>query len=378
MSTYRYVATNLLTGAVLADSLPLRVDSFGRNLAGVGQAGQLTATLDLGATSFQSAYLGALEPRRTLLWALQDNYPVWAGVVWDWQHQSAAANELPIVANELGSLFSRRQIRADQVFTNVDLYAVMRGLFTYGLSKASGGVAQLVMGTNLAGTATTITFPAASLTSVTDSANQFASQNSIEYAWDPGLSSSGTMQITLRIGTAATMGRPYSATQMLIQYPGSASDYAWPRMGSSSVNSLAATASGQGGAAWTSGATHGLDTADLAAGFPLLEGSISYTGSAVTAQSQIDAFADARQALYARSPTIPTITIPGGQIPTAQQILLGDHATFVATSSLHPAIAGPAPQPGLVQDVRIIGWVVHPPSDQQPETTDLILGGVAT
>lgn len=378
MSTYRYLTTNLLTGAVVIDSLPLRVDSFGRNLAGVGQAGQLTGTLDLGATGFQSAYLGALEPRRTMLWVLQDEYPVWAGIVWDWQHQSAASNSLPIVANELGSLFSRRQIRVDQVFTNTDLYTIIRQLVSYGLTKTNGGVPQVVQTVNTSGTTTTQTFPAASLMSVTDAVNQFASQFAIEYAWDPGLSSTGAMTVTLRIGTAATMGRPYSATQLLLEYPGNVVDYAWPRLGSSSVNSLAATASGQAGTAWTSGATHGLDTADLAAGFPLLEGSVSYTGSAVSAQSQIDAYADGRQALYAKTPTIPTITIAGGQSPTAQQILLGDHATLSATSSLHPGIPGPPPQPGLVQDVRIIGWVVHPPTDQQAETTDLILGGVAT
>jgi hypothetical protein len=378
VSTYRYLATNLLTGVVVADSLPLRVDSFGRNLAGVGQAGQLTGTLDLGATGFQSAYLGALEPRRTLLWVLQDEYPVWAGVVWDWQHQSAKADQLPIVANELGSLFSRRQIRVDQAFTNADLYAVIRGLVDYGLTKASGGVAQLLHTTNVSGTAVTTTFPAASSASVTDSINQFASQYGVEYAWDPGFSPTGALAIRLRIGTAATMGRPYSATNLLLEYPGNVADYSWPRLGSSSVNSLQASAAGQGATAYVSGPTHGVDTADLAAGFPLLEGSISYTGSAVTAQAQIDAYADARQGLYAKSPTIPTITIAGGQSPTAQQILLGDHATLAAISSLHPAIPGPPPQPGLVQDVRIIGWVVYPPTDQQAETTNLVLGGVAS
>jgi len=376
VSTYRYVATNLLSGAVVVDSLPLRVDSFGRNLGGVGQAGQLSATLDLGASGFQSAYLGAVEPRRTLLWVLQDEYPVWAGIVWDWLHQSAAANELPIVANEIGSLLSRRQIRTDQVFTGMDLYTTIRALVGYGLTKPNGQVAQLVQSTNLSGTSITQTFPASSLTSITDSVNQLASQYQVEYAWDPGLSASGAMQITLRLGTASTMGRPASATNFVLQYPGNVLDYSWPRMGSSSVNSLAATASGQGGAAWVSGPTHGIDLTDLANNFPLLEGSISYTGSTVTAQSQIDAYADARQALYAKSPTVPTITIAGGQVPTAQQILLGDHANFAAISSLHPALA--SGQASLMQDVRIIGWVVHPANENQAETTDLVLGGVSS
>jgi hypothetical protein len=79
------------------------VQSFSRNLGGVGQPGQLTATLDLGALPKQSNLLAALEPRRTLLWALQDGWPVWAGVLWDWPHSSAKSNQLPIIADELGS-----------------------------------------------------------------------------------------------------------------------------------------------------------------------------------------------------------------------------------------------------------------------------------
>lgn len=169
------------------------------------------------------------------------------------------------------------------------------------------------------------------------------------------------------------MGRPYSATSLQLVFPGNLTDYAWPRTGSASANSVLATASNQGSTAWTSNtSTHGLDFADLAAGYPLLEDSISYTGSVITAQSQIDAIADAQQLMVAKSPTIPSAVIAGGQVPTVQQIQLGDHATLCATSSLHPAVGA---APGLVQDVRIIGWTVRPSGDQ-PETTTLMLAGV--
>lgn len=373
MSVYRYFATDLVTGVLRADTIPLRVTSFSRNLGSVGLPGELQATLDLGALPSQSNLLAALEPRKTLLWALQDNYPVWAGVLWDWQHQSAAADALPIVAKEIGSLFQRRELRDDQTWT-ADQFDVVRNLVSYALGKTGGGVAQLVQSANESGTAVTATFPAANLGKISDLINQFTAQYQVEYAWDPGLSTPTSPIITLRIGNAATMGRPYSSTNLQLIYPGNVADYAWPRMGSSSANSVLATASNQGGTAWTSNvAAHGLDSADLAAGYPLLEDSISYTGSVIIAQSQIDAIADAQQQLVAKSPTIPTVTIAGGQMPTVQQILLGDHATLCATSSLHPALGT---QPGLVQDVRIIGWTVNPPGDQ-PETTDLLLGGVA-
>lgn len=373
MSVYRYLATDLITGMVRADTIPLRVESFSRFLGGVGQPGQLSGKLDLGALPSQSNLLAALEPRRTLLWVTQDGYPVWAGVLWDWDHQSAASNELPIIAKEIGSLFQRRELRTDQSWTD-DQFNIIRNLVNYATGKASGGVAQLVQSTNTFGApSVTATFPATTGGKILDLINQVAAQYQIEYSWDPGLSSANAPIITLRIGTAATMGRPYSATSLQLLFPGNLTDYAWPRTGSASANSVLATASNQGNTAWTSNtSTHGLDSADLAAGYPLLEDSISYTGSVITAQSQIDAIADAQQLMVAKSPTIPSAVIAGGQVPTVQQIQLGDHATLCATSSLHPAVGA---APGLVQDVRIIGWTVRPSGDQ-PETTTLMLAGV--
>jgi len=379
MSVYRYFATSVVTGATLATEIPLHVTSFSRNLGGVGQPGQLNGFLDLGALPNQANMLAALEPRRSLLWALQDGYPVWAGIVWDWQHQSAASNQLPIVANEIGSLFQRRQIRDNLNYVGVDEFDVIRNLINYATAKTYGGVAQLMMTSNESGVTTSESFPASNLTKVLEAVNQICTKYSLEYAFDPGLSSSGAPIITLRIGTAATMGRAYAQTQLQLIFPGNATDYLWPRFGSQGINSMLGIASGSGGVAWVSNpATHGLDTADLAAGFPLLEDSASYTGSVITAQSGIDAFADSRQALVAKTPAIGRFSIAGGQTPAVQQVALGDHAAVIATSSYHPAGANGAP--GLSVDARIIGWTVYPPNEvqQQAERTDYFLGGVAT
>lgn len=379
MSAYRYFATDLITGALRATEIPLRVTSLSRNLGGVGQPGQLKGTLDLKVltSSAASFLLSALEPRRTLLWALQDNYPIWAGPVWDWQHQSAASHQLPIIADELGSLFAHRQIRNDQTYTGVDELDVIRSLINYALGKSGGGVAQLVMTTNESGVTVTESFPAANLNKVLDAVNQICTKYNLEYSFDPGLSSTSAPIITLRVGTAATMGRPYSATQLQLIYPGRAVDYMWPRLGSQGTNSMLAIASGSGGTAWASNfSTHGLDSADLAAGYPLMENSVSYTGSVINGQSQIDAYADYQQQLVQRSPTAGRVSIAGGQTPTVQQVQLGDHAMFVATSTYHPAPATGGP--GLVVDGRIIGWTVYPPSADQVERTDYFLGGVST
>jgi len=380
MSTYRYMTTDVITGAVRADTIPLHVDSFSHNLGGVGQPGRLSGSLDLGALPSQSNLLAALEPRRTLLWVLQDNWPVWVGVIWDWPVTSVRSNQLPILADEVGSLFLRRQIREDQLgFTGFDLHDIIQILFLYGTSKTNASIAQLVYQSGSTGIVPSPapTFPAANVPTVLDTVNQVCAQYGVEYAFDAGFTPTSALRILLRIGIAATMGRPYSATNLELIYPGNLIDYAWPRTGSTGANSVLATASGGGGAAWLSNtATHGLDSADLAAGYPLLEASVSYSGNPITAQSQIDAVADARLAQVAKSPTIGKAVLAGGQTPTVQQIQLGDHATLVATSPLHPA--GPGGTPGLIVDSRIIGWTVHPASEQQTEYTELFLGGVST
>lgn len=386
MSTYRYFATDVVTGALRASDIPLRVTSFGRNLGGVGQPGQLMGYLDLARNSNQASLLAALEPRRTLLWVQQDDFPVWAGPVWDWNHQSAASNQLPIIANEIGSLFARRQIRDNLtggIWTGADQFDVLRNLVLYGTSTSVKGsnaaVAQLVMTTNESGVTVTESFQATNLTKVSDALDQISLKYNLEYAWDPGLSSTGAPIITMRVGTSATMGRPYSSTNLQLVFPANCVDYMWPRTGSQGRNSMLAIAAGSGGVAWASNAsTHGRDTADLAAGYPLTEDSVSYTGSVITAQGQIDAFADNRQLLVAKSPTIGRFSVAGGQTPMVRQVQLGDHAMAIATSSYHPA--GPGGAPGLMQDGRIISWTVYPPDAQmqQSERTDFFLGGVST
>lgn len=381
MSTYRYFATRLLGGALLADTIPLHVASFSRTLGGVGQPGALSAYLDLGTISAgsQSAYLGALEPRRSVLWAMQDNYPIWAGIVWDWPHTSAISNQLPIAATEIGSLLNRRQIREDQVYVaGTDLFTIARGLVSYAAGKTYGSVANLNLGTVLSGvvTAATTTFPAANLAKVGDVLNSFCAQNNIEYAFTPGVDGSGNPNITLNLGHPTT-GRHIASTSLQFVYPGPVVDYGYPRIGSASINSLKVTANSGTAAPWTSNtATHGLNSADLAAGYPLLEDSMSYTAAAITAQAQIDAVADGRLPAVSGTATVPTVTVAGGQYPTAGQVQLGDEARLAATSTLHPAALDGSP--GLQALVRIIGWTVTPSGEQQAEKTVFALGGIAT
>lgn len=384
MSTYRYLSTNVRTGAVLADTIPLHVSQFARAIGNAGQPRQLEGYLDLGAHSAtaQAAYLAALEPCRTMLWVLQDELPVWAGVLWDWPVSSAAGNRLPIQAVEIGSLFSRRQVRANQVFAaGADRFAVVQGLLNYAIGKTYGEVGNLTIGTAVSGAAVGgagITFAAQNLTKVLDAVNQFSAQYGIEYALTPGWDATASIPtITVQLGYP-TLGRTQATTGLQLLYPSQyVLDYGYPRLGSNSVNDLLATASNSGTTPWQSGVSHGRFTADLTAGYPLLEDSVSYTAATVTSQAQIDAYADGRLLAVQGRPTVPSVTIGGGGTPTVGQIQLGDEAKLVATSPYHPADPSSG-EPGLQKLVRIIGWEIIPSGDGQAEQTKLLLGGVAS
>lgn len=379
MSVYRYFATDVITGALRADTIPLHVSDFSSTMGGM-QPGTLSGYLDLGAHGriAQSAYISALEPRRTLLWVAQDNLPIWAGILWDAPHTSAVSNQLPIKAEELRGLFSHREIRANQAFNGVDEFAIIQSLLNYALGKTGGGVANLVVGTRTSGINASTTFSATSLTKVLDAITQFCALQNIEYHFTPGWNADGTTpQVTLTLGVPR-IGRLVTATNLQVIYPSQfVTDYGYPRLGSASVNSLLVTASASGQIPWQSGGTHGQNAADFAAGYPLLEGSSSYTAAAIGSQAQIDAVADGNVLALSGCTTIPTVTIGGGGTPTAGQIQIGDQLQFAATSAYHPA--DPISRaPGLQVTVRIIGWKIQPGDGPQPETTQFMFGDITT
>ncbi|MGA5820800.1 hypothetical protein ACPC54_23405 [Kitasatospora sp. NPDC094028] len=400
MSTYTYAATDLISGAVLADSLPLAVQSFGTRLNG---SGTLTGALDLDETyAVNAPAVAALECRRAVLWVLQDGYPVWAGIVWDWPDQGRKQGTLPISAQTLDTLWSKRLITDTIIYQQVDLFQVFIDLVRYGTSKKSGyissvspaatrtpaylsmvarngAVSRLVVpqgSAALAGTLWTASYTYSDHTQVSSAWQDMCASGNLEYAFVPGIDSSGQLAIFLRLAYLR-MGRPAPASGYSLTYPGNLIDYGYQRTGSQSSNVVWATAPPNGAALqWQSAYPHGVDNKDLSAGYPLLESSVSWQGSWVTTQAQIDGFADGEVQLRTQAMTNPLVTIGGSGHPKLRDIVLGDTTTLVATSALHPPT--PTGAPGLQQQVRVVGWTCYPPGPQQPETIQLQTSGVVT
>lgn len=398
MSSYSYIATDLISGKVLADSLPLQVQSFSMQLNG---SGNLTGALNLSEVySVNAPFVTALECRRAVIWVLQDGYPVWAGVVWDWPDQGRTSGTLQIQAQTIDSVWSHRLITDTLEYAQVDLYTAFLDLLTYGTSKQStyigssspaatraagylaavasnGPVARLVLPVGsqaVSGVSWTASHTYSDLTPITSAWQDMCASGQFEFCFVPGLDSSGNLAIYVRLGYLQ-LGRPAPSSGYQLSYPGNVLDYGYQRTGSQSSNLVWATAPPNGAALqWESAWPHGADTADLTSGYPLMESTATWQGSVVTSQAQINTWADGQVALKTQAMTLPVIKVGGSGYPKLRNIVLGDSTTFVATSALHPPKTNGAP--GLQMPVRVVGWNCYPPGPSQSEYIQLTTSGV--
>lgn len=397
MSTFSYLSTDLISGEVLADNLPLTVSSMSMQLNG---SGSLSGTLALSELqSVNRPFVEALECRRAVVWALQDDYPVWCGVVWDWPDQGRQAGTLSITAQTIDSVWSHRLITDTLQYPQVDLFAAFLDLVTYGVSKQSpyitslspaatrsagylswvnsnGKVARLVLPSGAAavcGVPWTASHSYSDLAQVSSAWADMCASGNLEWAFVPGLDISGNLAIYVKLAYLR-LGRTAAASGYSLSYPGNVLDYGYQRTGSQSSNVVWATAPPNGSAAqWESQYPHGVDQADLAAGYPLMETTASWQGSVVTAQAQIDGFADGQVVLRSQAMTQPMLKVGGSANPRLRDIVLGDTTTFTATSALHPAQDDGSP--GLQMTVRVVGWTAYPPGPNQSEYIELQTSG---
>jgi hypothetical protein len=381
---------------VLSDSLPLNVQSFSSTLNG---SGTLTGSLNF-AADYRSnlPFINALACRRAVLWALADGWPVWAGIQWDWPDMSRAQGTLPISAQTIDSLWGKRLITDTLEYQAVELYTAFLDLVTYGLTKTSpyieqgvspaatrdpgylamvatqGRVARLVLPVpGNSGQTWTAGYTYSDLTQVNSAWSDMTSSGNLEYYFEPGLDTNGNLAIYLRLGYIA-LGRPLADSGLILSYPGNALDYGYTVTGSQSSNMIWATAPPNGTEVnWQSAWPHGADTSDLA-NYPLMESTVSWQGSVVTAQAQVDAFADGQVAMLTAGMTAPVVNVGGGAYPGPKDIHLGDAAYLAFTSQLHPP--GPNNEPGLMQEVRITGITTYPAGPSQSDYMQLTTSAV--
>lgn len=388
MTAYRFVATNLLTGQVLADDLPVVVQSASRQISGVGA---INGYLPLPQGGLSAPGIAALTPRKSVLWILQDQFPVGAWIIWDTPHRSILDNQLPFSGKTLESLFTFRHITTALSYTNADVFDIARDLVVYGtnpaiqgqnagvaglrLSSAESGVLDsLTLGVSntLQASGNTYTGSYADNQPVLDALTTLAAADEFEFTFEPVLEGTA-FGWRLRLGYPA-LGQWNTQTPLTLTFPGNVIDYGRPIMGSNAANILIATSAANGtGMTFTNQAPHGIDQADLDFGNPAQQQVISWPGVGVTSQNQINTYADEQLGLYTAGTMVPTVTVGGQTEPLLRELGLGDKVNFAATSVLDPAVNG---QPGLQLQARIAGWTLTPPAENQAEKVVLNLGAL--
>ena len=241
MSVYRFLSTNLLTGQIMGDWLPVTAQNFVRR---INATGAFTGALNLtaGMPAEQRAYLAAVEPERSVLWAFQDSAPVWCGIIWDWPHQSILDNTLPISASTMESLFSRRLIEDDLTFTSADVFDIFRALASYALAKTPNGqVAGWTMGSNESGITVSVSYLASNQGTVAAAWSDLAAAYNFEYSVRPAVDASGNVYMSLDLGYPV-LGLPLTSSGLAFSMPGNLLDYRFTRTGSTSSNKITATA----------------------------------------------------------------------------------------------------------------------------------------
>lgn len=397
MADWSYASTDLLTGQVLADAIPLDVQSAGMALNGTGT---LTGSLNLSEVyQVNAPFTAALACRRAVLWALADGQPAWCGLVTDWPDTSRAQGTLPVTAQTLDWAWSKRLITDTLEYPQVDMFTVFCDLANYGMSKRSGYISPVspaasrnpaylamvatqgrvarlsVPAGETCGVPWTASYAFSDFTQVSSAWSDMCSSGNLEYWFQPGFDSTGELACSLRLGYTQ-VGRPLAEASTVLTYPGNVLDYGYTITGSQSSNMTWATAPPNGSAeTWISAWPHGADLTDLLAdGYPLFEGTASWQGSVVTRQAQVDGFADGQVALATAGMTNPVVNVGGNSWPAVTDLQLGDAVLLSFTSPLHPPRADGSP--GLQQEVRVTGITYYPPGPSQSEYMQLTTSGV--
>ena len=386
-STYRYLATNLLTGQLLGDWLPIEPESFSRV---INSAGTFTGYLDLipGSPQQNATNIAALTPRKAHLWCLQDGVPIWDGIQFDWIPQSVLQQQLQIQASTTDSILAHRIIDQDLVFNNTDIFDMARGIIQFALSKTPAGagtsaqVAGITYSQGESGITDSLTFQGSQNQLCSDALNTLVTTYAIEWSFRPYMDSSGNLLVNVDLGYPA-LGQPYPQSGLAYVFPGNLLDYEFTATGSTGANRVIATATAPtpAGTSSTSASTtapaltgSAIDLVDIGNGYPLSEMAISATGATFTSDAQLDAYASGYLPTVTATQVSPLLVLGNGQQPEINVTQLGSYASIALTSSLHPAKANGAP--GFTDIGRVVSWTCYPPTSQQAEYSSIQMGNM--
>ena len=367
---YRYLFADLVTNNILAE-LPLTNVSFTQAL---NTPGSFQGTI-LGSDVREGGYdiAGSTIPARTAIYVDRDGVLIWGGILWlrtwdsDTQHFS-------FQAREFGSYFERRRITSDFMggdqalaYLNEDQLFVAQDLMNIAQSQAGGDIG-IIVPNNVSGIDVTRVYYAYEFKDVWDAIKDLSNQQdgfdfNIDVAYDVNLNPSKYAQTAY-----PQRGTPFDPTNpaaLTFEFPGNIVAYEWPDDGSVVANEMYGIGPQSNEAKIIATAAAPIDQS--AAGYPLLEDTVSYT-------DQYDPDLLYQQTLgevtAKQIPVVtPKIVVPAYADPVLGSYKTGDEILLRITDDRFPNNGAGF---GLSQIFRIVALSVQPGEDG-PERVTLTL-----
>jgi len=367
---YRYLFADLITNDILAE-LPLTNVSFTQTLNTPGAFSGTILGSDINETGYDIA--GSTIPSRTAIYVDRDGVLIWGGIIWlrTWDSDS---QHFDFQAREFGSYFERRRITdnfmdGDQalVYENEDQLFIAQDLLTLAQDLAGGDIG-VVVPTNVSGIDVTRVYYAYEFKDVWGAIKDLSNQQdgfdfNIDVAYDSNLEPRKYAQTAYPFRGITFNAN--NADALVFEFPGNIVAYEWPDDGSVVANKMYGVGPQSNEAKIVAVATAPTD--QIAAGYPLLEDTVSYT-------DQYDPTILYQQTLgevtAKQLPVVtPKIVIPAYASPVLGSYKTGDECLLRITDDRFPNNGSGF---GLSQVYRIVAISVQPGEDG-PERVTLTL-----
>ncbi|WHM36321.1 hypothetical protein [Streptomyces sp. BPTC-684] len=357
---YRALICDLRSDQVL-DVLPLHGVTFDD---WIGKTGSLNATIPIPNRGLAARVRAAIEPARTVVWIERGGEVWWGGIVWTSNVSTDARGflSMAIQAGGFDSYLDHRLLHDTFTAQGVDQFDIVRDLIRY-VQEAPGGDIGLECDQHLCGILRDRTFSRYDLPTIRDLIQQLASLDS-GFEWRVAAyrdSASGRRVKRVQMGFPVIRS---GAVETVLDYPGPVLAYTWPVDGTRRANTWtsrgATTNANQVEASVPLMSSDLVADADLAAGWPRLDGSSDYPTVGTPYILAAHARADWNAARQPR--VIPEITVALDRTPLSPA-LLGSTIRLRIRDLWH----------SLDERFRIVGLSVSPPERGRPETAKLFL-----
>lgn len=362
---WTYLTADLRTG-VLLEELPLGGVRYSRGLNGPG-----TLTGAFAYTARSAALLRpATTPARTALYALRDGQVMWGGILWT-RRVDHDRRVVSLGCADWWSYFEHRLIASTLDFTAADQNDVVRAILT-ATATGTGADIGIVASTGTSGRALDRTFDWFNYTRAADALGQLA-----EDEGGPDLRFDTVGSLTTGITRQLLIGRPHlgrdaTTTGIVLDYGGEGAGLAQlveDEDGTTVESTHYALGPGSEEAKLVGVAS---DAALVGYGWPVLEGTTSYSDDALDSDAAIDAKARADLAARNGVRTLPsgsTRSLPPGALDPGDEVLLEVTSDWYNDDPSRDDLSGTWSKP-----TRVTSFVVDVPDDGGTEVVTPTFG----